>query len=196
MPPRRPFYLALGLSLLLHAVVLAAPSLLHVFLPPVKKTPPPLQVALRPPVETMPNIPAPPEPVLKDTLAEKQREEPVPQVPPEPPKPVVKPPAEKRAATQELRRHQKKVEQQLRRKLHALDFYPAEAIERNLEGDVVLILSFDAAGRLSDTMLATSSGHAILDSAAQRAVRASAGNFADPALAKQEILFTVYFWLQ
>ncbi|MCL2830225.1 MAG: TonB family protein [Betaproteobacteria bacterium] len=183
---RRPLYLALVLSLLLHAAILVAPSLL---LPAMKKTPP-LQVVLRPPPVETPaaQIPVPPEPLLKNTLDEERQEESVPKPPPD--RPAVQP------TPQELRQQRKKAEQQLRRKLHAMDFYPAEAIERNLEGDVVLILNFDAAGQLSGIMLATSSGHKILDSAAQRAVRASAANFADPVLAKREMLFTVYFRLQ
>lgn len=49
--------------------------------------------------------------------------------------------------------------------------YPAEAVRRGLEGDVMLQLSLDDAGRVLSAEVVTSSGHAILDRAALAAAR-------------------------
>jgi protein TonB len=48
-------------------------------------------------------------------------------------------------------------------------FYPREAIERGLEGRVVLLLDLDPAGRVQAVTVASSSGHALLDNAALQA---------------------------
>jgi protein TonB len=48
-------------------------------------------------------------------------------------------------------------------------FYPREAIERGLEGRVILLLHLDPAGRVQAVEVASSSGHALLDSAALQA---------------------------
>lgn len=48
-------------------------------------------------------------------------------------------------------------------------FYPREAIERGLEGRVVLLLHLDHAGRVQAAEVASSSGHALLDAAAVQA---------------------------
>lgn len=50
-----------------------------------------------------------------------------------------------------------------------VEFYPRAAIERGLEGRVVLLLTLDAEGRVSAAEVAASSGHALLDTAAQTA---------------------------
>jgi len=59
------------------------------------------------------------------------------------------------------------------------EFYPREAIRHEIEGRVVLLLTLDAAGRVTAIEVASSSGHAILDDAALRAatriVRLSGG---------------------
>lgn len=49
------------------------------------------------------------------------------------------------------------------------EFYPREAIRHEIEGRVVLLLTLDAAGRVTAIEVAGSSGHAILDDAAVRA---------------------------
>jgi protein TonB len=49
------------------------------------------------------------------------------------------------------------------------EFYPGEAIERGLEGRVVLLLRLDAAGTVTAVEVASSSGHALLDAAAVQA---------------------------
>lgn len=51
------------------------------------------------------------------------------------------------------------------------DFYPREAIERGIEGDVIVLLALSPAGEVLAASVATGSGHAILDAAALAAVR-------------------------
>ena len=50
-------------------------------------------------------------------------------------------------------------------------FYPHEAIERGVEGRVILLLHLDVIGRIQSAEVASSSGHAMLDDAALQAVR-------------------------
>ncbi len=50
--------------------------------------------------------------------------------------------------------------------------YPPEAVERGIEGEVLLLLVLDAGSRISSAEIARSSGHAILDQAALNAARA------------------------
>jgi protein TonB len=71
------------------------------------------------------------------------------------------------------------------------DFYPREAIERGLEGDVIVLLTLTASGGVADAMVATSSGHAMLDAAALVAVRRIAGL---PS-AQRQVLLPVQFRL-
>ncbi len=52
-----------------------------------------------------------------------------------------------------------------------LDFYPREAIERGIEGDVIVLLTLTPNGGVAAAAVATSSGHPILDAAALVAVR-------------------------
>jgi protein TonB len=49
------------------------------------------------------------------------------------------------------------------------EYYPREAIARGLEGDVVVLLILKPSGEVTGAMVATSSGHAILDEAAMAA---------------------------
>ena len=53
-------------------------------------------------------------------------------------------------------------------------YYPREAIARGLEGDVVVLLILKPSGEVTGAMVATSSGHAILDDAALTAAWRSA----------------------
>src|SRR4051812_48604056 len=71
-------------------------------------------------------------------------------------------------------------------------FYPAEAIARGIEGETILLLRYKADGTLLDAKVAHSSGHAILDQAALRAVRATPRQIEGP----REVLFPVTFALQ
>lgn len=61
---------------------------------------------------------------------------------------------------------------QARRKLMEQLLYPPQAIAQELEGEVVLLLSLDAGGRVTSASVARTSGHALLDAAALNAVRA------------------------
>ena len=70
-------------------------------------------------------------------------------------------------------------------------FYPPEAIEKGLEGETVVMLRFGDDGGLLDAQIAKSSGHAILDQAALRAIR-STPRFAPGS---REILLPVTFAL-
>jgi protein TonB len=72
-----------------------------------------------------------------------------------------------------------------------MHFYPPEAVARGIEGETILILKYTVDGRLVDARIAKSSGHAILDQAALRAVRATPRVGDGP----REILFPVTFAL-
>lgn len=143
-------FAALALSLSLHLLP---------FLPDAIKSPSkpettrPLQAELRspPPVDQAP-------PVLKL---------------PEPPRPVdsLKP----RPAKPNQANTPKSFNQAVREHLKKLDaagqFYPAEAIARGLEGDVQVLLVLDESGKVVAARVEQSSGHALLDEAALKAVR-------------------------
>jgi protein TonB len=74
---------------------------------------------------------------------------------------------------------------------NAMHFYPPEAVARGIEGETILMLRYTADGKLLDAKIARSSGHAILDQAALRAVRATPRVGDGP----REILFPVTFAL-
>lgn len=82
--------------------------------------------------------------------------------PPKPSAKAGKPTA--RTWTQAVREHLKKLDA-------TGQFYPAEAITQNLEGEVQVLLIIDEAGKVSAARVEQGSGHAILDAAALRAVR-------------------------
>lgn len=71
------------------------------------------------------------------------------------------------------------------------DFYPRAAIERGLEGDVIVLLTLNLAGGVAEASVATSSGHAILDAAALAAVRRIGGLPAE----RRQVLLPVQFRL-
>jgi protein TonB len=71
--------------------------------------------------------------------------------------------------------------------------YPAEAIERGLQGEALVLLFLDAAGNAIAARLEASSGHALLDDAAVRAVRRLR---ALPDSAPREALVPVRFRLR
>ena len=72
-------------------------------------------------------------------------------------------------------------------------FYPAEAIERGLEGEALVLLFLDESGNAIAARIEASSGHAILDAAAVRAARALKSL---PASAPREALLPVRFRLR
>lgn len=72
------------------------------------------------------------------------------------------------------------------------EFYPREAIERGLEGRVVLLLALDESGRVATVDVASSSGHALLDAAA----RTAALRIGRLAGGKRQVLLPVEFRLE
>ncbi len=72
-------------------------------------------------------------------------------------------------------------------------FYPVEAVERGLEGEVLVLLFLDAGGNAIAARIETSSGHALLDQAAVRAARTLKSL---PADAPREALVPVRFRLR
>lgn len=85
------------------------------------------------------------------------------------------------------------VSEQLRKRNAEGQFYPAVAIAQGLQGEVLVLMIIDTAGKVSAARVERSSGHAILDDAALRAVR---GLRALPADAPQEAVLPVRFSLR
>jgi protein TonB len=71
------------------------------------------------------------------------------------------------------------------------EFYPREAIERGIEGGVIVLLTLTATGSVANAEVATSSGHAILDAAALAAVRRISGL----PVTQRQVLLPVQFRL-
>jgi protein TonB len=69
--------------------------------------------------------------------------------------------------------------------------YPADALQRGLEGEVVILVELGAEGRILDASIATGSGHRSLDDAAVRAVK-KLGTLG-PSSAHKTILLPVRF---
>lgn len=172
--PSARFAFALLASLLSHGALLAGHALWH--LPPPR--PKVLEVDLRP-VE-MP----PAEPLLKNTIeAEPAEEKPAPPPPkPEPAAPQTKP---VKHLANPIAAAQRKIAQHV--------YYPPEAVAAGLEGEVRLLLTLDASGRIVDADVAASSGHAVLDKAAVRAAWAM-GNL--EGADKRELILPVVFRLR
>ena len=72
-------------------------------------------------------------------------------------------------------------------------YYPEEAVERGLQGEVRVLLLLDERGMIRRATLASSSGHALLDQAALAAV-ARLGRLS--GLGVQELILPVEFRLQ
>lgn len=173
MPPRLIF--ALALSLALHGGLLLPDILKR---PPVAPPPPALQAQLR-----LPPRPVAADPLLKNTLDEKE-DVPVAEPPPSPPPPV------KQATPRSTLRRDVAVAQ---KKLSQTQFYPARAVEQGIEGEVRLILKLAADGSVEDVGIAASSGHPILDNAAVKAAYAM-GTLT--GVAARELILPVIFRLQ
>ena len=145
---------ALALSLALHASLLL-PDILKREATAVR---PALEASLRlPPVS--PSLPSD-EPLLKNTLPTDKLS---PAIKPLPPPPAARAPspASRTTARREVEAAQRKLSQHL--------YYPPEAVARGLEGEVRLILTLSDDGRIVDVGIAASSGHPVLDKAAERA---------------------------
>jgi len=154
---RLKLHFALALSALAHALFLLWPER-AAEAPRSEPAPAPaLQARLQAaPAAAVTHPPEPDEPLLKDTRSE--------QAAPTPrPPPVVRAPRGT-TATAEAR-------EQAQQKLNRHVFYPPEAIERELEGEVTLRLLLDASGRVIDAAVLAGSGHALLDRAALNAAR-------------------------
>ena len=177
MPPR--LIIALALSLALHGGLLLPDLLKRQTVAPPR---PALQALLRlPPV---PEI-APAEPLLKNTL-DAENTPTTAQAAPVAPPPVTPPsPITRKTVQREARLAQRKLNEHL--------FYPPEAVERGLEGEVRLILRLGANGEVDDISIAASSGHAILDNAAIKAAYAM-GRLT--GVTSRELILPVIFQLQ
>lgn len=141
-----PLYFCLLLSLVLHLAMVIGPRWLASKTQVVE--PPRIEVTL------VPETPPPP-PIDSVTTVEP----PPPIAAPQPPAPVpTTKPAAKRIQGAALRRAQAALSEHL--------LYPPEAVRRELEGDVILLLLLDRDGRIQSIELARSSGHALLDQAA------------------------------
>lgn len=180
----RPLLLAFTASLLLHAAVLWGGALNQLLNPPPVRV---LQASLRlPPVEAPPA-----EPLIKNTLdrdeAKPEETPPAPEIKPPPvPKPAPPTPAKPaKAEKRQVRAAQQKIAQHL--------YYPAEAVARGLEGEVRLILSLGEDGTVNDVLVASSSGHALLDNAAIKAAYAM-GRLS--GVSAREMILPVIFRLQ
>ena len=169
-PPALRLGFSILASLLLHVAVIwpVGFSLQHVLPPP----PPVLEAMLAAPVLATKRVEEPesPEPVAPP---------PVPPAPTFAPKPPQPRPLKGRALTTAMAALVKE------------DFYPREAIERGIEGEVIVLLTLTASGGVADATVASSSGHAILDAAALAAVRRIAGL---PS-AQRQVLLPVQFRL-
>lgn len=183
-PTDRRLLIALTLSLLLHGL----PWLPGLILAPNKPSTAaiPLSASLRPPASPPPaapplSLPEPPRPTPPAA----------PQAPAKPPKPPAKAPANSapgrpQSWTQAVRQQLKKLDAQ------GL-FYPAEAIARGLQGEVLVLLIIDENGQVVAARVEQGSGHRLLDDAALRAVRSLRSL---PADAPRETLLPVRFTLR
>lgn len=170
--------LALCLSLVLHLALLGTPP----WWDRTPQRPPTLQARLTP-AELL-NPPKPAEDLLKDTLAQEVEVRKTPAAAQKPQEVQGRSPSAKpEAASPEAA--QRKLAQHL--------YYPEEAVRRGLEGEVHLLLILDGAGRVLSADVAASSGHAILDQAAQAAALAM-GSLPDAGV--REVILPVVFRLQ
>lgn len=182
-PTDRRLLVTLALSLLLHGL----PWLPGLILAPNKPSTAaiPLSASLRPPAAPIQAAPplSLPEPAKPPAQVESK--------PPLEPKPPAKPPTKTegkpaRTWTQAVRQHLKK--------LDALgQFYPAEAIARGLQGEVLVLLIIDENGQVVAARVEQGSGHPLLDEAALRAVRSLRSL---PADTPREMVLPVHFRLR
>jgi protein TonB len=174
---QRRFYLSLAASVLFHAALLASNELANLFAPKRFKTPAPvlqapgLQAHLLP-IRSTENL-------LKNTLSEDAAEALVLRSPPAP-RPA-------RSIPQTPRKNSAE------RKLADHLFYPPEAVARGLQGEVRLLLMLDAEGEVIDALIASSSGHDLLDQAAIAAAHAMRRL---PDTGVRELILPVVFKLQ
>lgn len=184
---------ALVLSLILHAIVIAAG--IRIFLPATFGRPASqsdamiwLRARLVEPAAPLPVLPQPPPREAKRNAnpgvvagTARPRIEVVPSAAAAAPQTALPAPLQGDAAASAT--------EQLRREL----LYPREAIERGLQGEAVVLLFLDQSGSVIAARVEASSGYAILDDAAVRAVRSLR---ALPDSAPREALLAVRFRLR
>lgn len=192
LPSSPALWVALGLSLALHALPFVAeqlrPKASATQTPratpklEARLTPLPPQVPLTVPPPSPPPETTPPEP---HPLAHvKAPDKSVPKSAPER-KTLAKAPS----ATG----WQNEVRKQLRQLHEAGRYYPAEAIAQGLEGEASVLLILDESGNVAAARLEQSTGHRILDDAALRAARSLK---ALPADAPRETVLPIRFRLR
>lgn len=167
-------------SFALHALPLLAALIFAVNPPSTVKTPP-LIAELRPAP-----TPTPAAPELHLDTPEPQAEE-AKASPPKPTKPTNK------SAIEPAKDWQQAIKQHMRKLKAAGQFYPAEAIARNLQGDVDVLIALDENGKVAAARVEQGSGHPILDEAALRSVRSLSALSAD---APRQFIFPVRFRLE
>lgn len=143
---------------------------------------PSLNVALRPPPLPPLKLPEPPKEASSERTpppAPNKQQRP-------PPPPAHKPAARTASWTEQIRQHIRKLDQ-------AGQFYPAEAIQRGIQGDVDVLMVLDEAGKVVAARVEHGSGHAILDEAALRAIRSLTSV---PADAPRQVVLPVRFRLK
>lgn len=193
----RRLFLAASLSLFLHALLFWPAGSQG------QRPPPPasLQASLRPVAQPLPESPLlPPPPPIPDLSLKqpvpsgKEGQEAPPQARPAAGTPLksgrlVKSPTGKEAPGQ--------WRDQVRQHLHSLQrqglFYPAEAIARGEQGEVLVLLLLDESGQVAAARVEQGSGYPLLDAAALRAVRSLSTL---PADAPRESLLPVRFRLR
>lgn len=180
MSPRLPLVLSLTLSLALHLGLLA-PDLFAQRSQRPASPPPALLARLRPPPTVAPAPVTSAEELLKNTLDAETK--------PALAKPAPPPPKAIRSETRNVSRNEVRNAQ---RKLSRHLFYPPEAIERGIEGEVRLLVRLTDDGAIDEVSVAASSGHAILDNAAIRAAYAMGALPGGP----RELILPVVFQLQ
>lgn len=141
---------------------------------------PPLQAELRPPPASA--LPPPPPLKLPDPPAPKP-----PSVAKLKPLPPAEPTPSRTAKTwtQVVREHLKKLDD-------AGQFYPAEAIARGEQGEVLVLMLLNEQGKVSAARVEQGSGYPLLDAAALRAVRSLSSL---PADAPRQVVQPVRFRL-
>lgn len=147
---------------------------------PIVKFPTRLEARL---VDVPPSQAHVPEPLLKNTLSGDETK-----------KEVRKDHRQARVPTSRpLAQHPVNAVQKAQRKLSRHMYYPPEAIDQGLEGEVRLLLRLSDEGRVLSVSVAASSGFPVLDQAALAAARAM-GQI--PEVGVKELLLPVIFRLQ
>lgn len=177
---------ALAISLLLHAALIAAMARLDAPSPKLKALAVPvLNVALPETlVDPQPPVPAQP-PLLLPRTTPRHASAARPVAPARQPREEARSVPTARLEGEAAQRAM----QQLSREL----YYPPEAVERGLEGEVLVMLFLDASGNVLAARIETSSGYPLLDDAAVKAARSLRSL---PDSAPREALLPVRFRLK